>query len=359
MTHDNTKIMIVGVGGSGSNALNYMINSAVSGVDFVAVNCDVQDLESCLADKIIHIGRNLTRGLGAGMEPAVGRMAALETQDKIHGVLEEMDLVFITCGLGGGVGTGAAPVIARIARKMGSLVLGVVTTPFAFEGNQRARIAQSGLKDFEEAADALIVISNDRLLNIAVRSTSLTNIFAQCDEVLRTVVQSISELIVKEGIINLDFADIQSTLTGAGQAMVGVGSASGKDRAITAARQAINSPLLDVSIVGARRVLFSVTGGNDITLFEIGEAAQVITESVGKNARIIFGSFYDESLGKGEVKVIVIAAGFTKLSDKNKEQRAVLTPKMQNDNQQSGKNIKKVKKYHVFLKKYRKLHQPI
>jgi len=359
MNSDNTKIMVVGVGGSGLNTLNYMINSGISGVDFVAVNCDVQDLKSSLTNKIIHIGRNLTQGLGAGMEPGVGRMAALESQDQIHEVLGGMDLVFITCGLGGGTGTGAAPVVARIAQEKGALVLGVVTTPFSFEGNERARIAEIGLQDFEETADALIVIPNDRLLSIAAHNTSLTNIFAKCDEVLMTAVQAISELIVKVGIINLDFADIQSTLSGAGQAMMGVGSASGQDRAARAARQAINSPLIDVSIVGAGRVLFSVAGGDDLALSEISEAARMITESVDPNARIIFGSFHDENLGKGEMKVIVIAAGFTKLSNKNKKKYEILLPKKKEDNQRSVKNVKEVKNNYSFLEKCKRLYQTV
>ncbi len=305
------RIKVVGIGGSGGNAIDHMINSGVSGVDFIAVNCDVQDLHNNKADTKIHIGKNLTKGLGAGMNPKIGCQAAEETRSEIQDALHGADLVFLTCGLGGGTGTGATPVIAEAARQQGILTIAVVTKPFSFEGSERAKIAEDGLKRLTEVIDTVIVIPNDRLLKISNQKTTLKNVFAVCDDVLKNAVQGISELIIKPGIINLDFADVRTIMAEAGPAIIGIGQAIGKTRAVEAAKKAISSPLLDISIVGARGVLFAVAGGEDVTLHEINDAAKIITESVDPEAKIIFGAFHDESLNQGELKITVIAAGFT------------------------------------------------
>lgn len=303
-------IKVVGIGGSGSNAVDYMIDSGVSGVDFIAVNCDVQDLHHNKADTKIHIGKNLTKGLGAGMNSEIGRQAAEETKNEIQDALRGADLVFITCGLGGGTGTGASPIVAEVAKQQGILAVAVVTNPFSFEGTKRAKLAEDGLEKLIEMVDTVIVIPNDRLVEISNQKTTLRNAFAMCDDVLKNAVQGISELIIKPGIINLDFADIRTIMAEAGPAMMGIGQATGDQRAVEAARKAISSPLLDISIKGARGILFAVTGGDDLTLDEINEAAMIITESVDPVAKIIFGAFHDETLNKGELKIIVIATGF-------------------------------------------------
>lgn len=309
-TKFEARIKVVGVGGSGSNAIDYMIDSGILGVDFISVNCDVQDLHRKKAEKKIHIGKNLTRGLGAGMNPEIGRRAAEETRNEIYDVLNNTDLVFITCGLGGGTGTGAAPVIAEVAKNQGALTLAVVTKPFSFEGAQRRLIAEEGLKKLIEVADTVIVIDNNRLLEIADKKTSLLKTFALCDDVLKNAIGGISELIIKPGIINLDFADVKAIMSEAGPAIMGIGRASGENRALEAAKKAISSPLLDISIDGAKNILFTVAGGEDLTLFEIYEAAKLITSLADSEAKIIFGAFYDNSLKKGEVKITVIATGF-------------------------------------------------
>lgn len=305
------RIKVVGVGGSGSNAVDHMINSGMRGVDFICVNCDTQDLHYNKAEKKIHIGKNLTRGLGAGMNPEVGRKAAEETKSEIQDGLKGADMVFITCGLGGGTGTGAAPIIAEAARAQGALTLAVVTKPFSFEGAERSRIAEDGLRELIGVVDTVIVIPNDRLLEISDKKTTLQNAFALCDDVLKNAVQGISELIVMPGIINLDFADVKTIMGDAGPAIMGIGSAQGDERAVEAARKAISSPLLDISIDGARGILFAVAGGEDLTLHEINEAAKIITESADPQAKIIFGAFRDDTINKGSVKITVIAAGFS------------------------------------------------
>ncbi|MEK7642934.1 MAG: cell division protein FtsZ [Patescibacteria group bacterium] len=304
------RIKVIGCGGSGLNALDHMIKSKIHGVDFVGVNTDAQDLHHSLAPRKIHIGKNTTRGLGAGMEPSVGRQAAEESREELTEVMRGTDMVFIACGFGGGTGTGAAPVIANIAKSEGALAVGVVTKPFTFEGSERARIAEEGLQRLKEAVDAMIVIPNDRLLNIIDRKTTFTNAFSMCDEILRQAVQGISDLITLPGIINVDFADIRSVLQNAGSALMGIGTSSGEDRAAEAAKLAISSPLLDVSIDGARGVLFSIAGGDDLTMWEVNEAARVITEPIAKDARVIFGAVKDERLKKGEIKITVVASGF-------------------------------------------------
>lgn len=304
------RIKVIGVGGSGGNAINHMINEKVKGVDFIALNTDAQDLHQSLAPKKIHIGKNLTRGLGAGMNPDTGKKAAEETIEEIQGIIKGSDMVFIACGLGGGTGTGAAPIVAKTAKDQGALTVGVVTKPFTFEGSQRSRIAAEGLEALRKEVDAIIVVPNDRLLSIIDKNTSAASAFSMCDEILRQAVEGISDLITTPGIINVDFADIKAVMQNAGSALMGIGSAIGEKRAEEAAKNAINSPLLDISIQGARGVLFAIAGGDDLTMLEIRDAATVITESIDKEAKVIFGTIRDEKLKKGEVRVTVIASGF-------------------------------------------------
>ncbi len=304
------RIKVLGIGGSGKNALNHMINSKVKGVDFIAVNTDSQDLHHVQAKRKIHIGKNLTRGLGAGMNPELGKRAVEETKEEIQEAIKGADMAFITCGLGGGTGTGAAPIVARIAKEMGALTVGVVTKPFFFEGQMRMKLAEQGLEELRQAVDAIIVIPNDRLLSTISKETTAKSAFAICDDVLKSAVEGISDLITTPGIINIDFADIKAVMADAGSALMGIGIATGEKRAEEAAKMAINSPLLEVSINGAKGVLFSIAGGDDLGMFEIQDAAKIITESVDPNARIIFGTVKDDKLKKGEVKITVIASNF-------------------------------------------------
>ncbi len=304
------RIRVVGAGGSGGNAVNYMVNSKVKGVEFIAVNSDAQDLHHSLAKKKIHIGKNLTRGLGAGGNPEMGRRAADETREEIANAIKGSDMIFVTCGMGGGTGTGSAPVIAKIARESGALTVGVVTKPFLFEGQERMRLALQGIEDMKKEVDALITIPNDRLLAIVDKETTIKSAFEQCDNVLKQAVEGISDLITMPGIINVDFADIRSVMENAGSALMGVGVSSGEKRAEEAARAAINSPLLEVSITGAKGVLFAIAGGDDLGMLEIQDAARVITESIDSHAKVIFGAIKDDKLKKNELKVTVIATGF-------------------------------------------------
>lgn len=304
------RIRVVGVGGSGKNAVNHMINSKVRGVEFVVINTDAQDLHHSQAKRKIHIGKNLTRGLGTGMDPTLGKRAAEETKEEIQEALKSSDMVFIACGLGGGTGTGGAPVVARTAKELGALTVAVVTKPFSFEGKQRMMLAEQGLEELKKEVDATVVIPNDRLLAVVDKDTTVKNAFAMCDNILRQAVEGISDLITVPGIINVDFADIRSVMENAGSALMGIGIASGEKRAEQAAKMAINSPLLELSIHGAKGVLFSVSGGEDLGMLEIQEAARVITEAIDPNAKVIFGTVYDENLKKNEVKVTVIATGF-------------------------------------------------
>lgn len=304
------RIKVVGVGGSGKNAVNHMINSKVRGVEFIAINTDAQDLHHSEAKKKIHIGKNLTKGLGTGMNPDLGKRAVEENKEEIQEVLKGADMVFIAYGAGGGTGTGAGPVIARTSKELDSLTVGVVTKPFSFEGQQKMRIAEAGLEELRQSVDALIVIPNDRLLATIDKETSARNAFAMCDDILKQAVEGISDLVTMPGIINIDFADVRAVMESAGGALMGIGRASGEKRAEEAAKMAINSPLLEVSINGAKGVLFSIAGGDDLTMFEIHDAAKFITESVDPNAKIIFGTVRDEKLKKGEVKITVIASGF-------------------------------------------------
>jgi cell division protein FtsZ len=304
------RIKVVGVGGGGNKAIQRMMAQKIHGVEFVAVNLDAQDLNIANAPTRILIGKNITRGLGAGMNPEVGQKAAQENKDEISEALKGSDMVFITAGLGGGTGTGAAPVIAEISRDLGALTIGVVTKPFSFEGMARMRIAEEGWALLRDKVDALITISNDRLLSIIDRKTPLLEAFHKVDDVLHQGVQGISDLITVPGIINVDFADVRTIMQNSGSALMGIGTASGEDRAIDAAKAAINSPLLDISIDGARGVLFNVSGGADLAMSEISEAAKIITASIDPNAKVIFGAVQDDALKKGEIKVTVIAAGF-------------------------------------------------
>lgn len=308
------RIRVVGCGGSGGNAVNHMVNAKVKGVEYIAVNSDAQDLHHSLAKKKIHIGKNLTRGLGAGGNPDMGRRAAEETREEIANALKGSDMIFITGGMGGGTGTGAAPVVAKIARETGALTVGVVTKPFSFEGQERMRLALQGIEDLKKEVDALITIPNDRLLAIVDKETSVKNAFAICDDVLKQAVEGISDLITMPGIINVDFADIRSVMEQAGSALMGVGISGGEKRAEEAARLAINSPLLEVSITGAKGVLFAIAGGDDLGMLEVQDAARVITESIDPHAKVIFGAIKDEKLKKNEVKVTVIATGFPEIS---------------------------------------------
>ena len=304
------RIRVVGIGGSGKNAINHMITSKVRGVDFIVINTDAQDLQQSLAKTKIHIGKNLTRGLGAGMNPELGKRAAEETQAEIQDTLRGSDMVFIAGGQGGGTGTGAAPVIARVARELGALTVAVVTKPFSFEGQQRMRLAESGLEELRKEVDALIVVPNDRLLAVVDQNTTVKSAFAMCDEILRQAVEGVSDLITTPGDINLDFADIKSIMEDAGSALMGVGTGAGDKRAEEAARLAINSPLLDISITGAKGVLLSIAGGEDLGVLEVQAAAQIVTETIDKNAKVIFGTSKDDRLKRGEVRVTVIATGF-------------------------------------------------
>jgi len=304
------KIKVVGVGGGGGNSVSRMVECKIHGVELIAINADAQDLHHCLAPQKLLIGKNLTKGLGAGMNPDIGRQAAEENRDEIHEVLKGADLVFVTCGMGGGVGTGAAPIVAEAAMDIGALTVGVVTKPFAFEGAQRSRIAQEGLAQLHDKVDTLITIPNDKLLQTIERTTSLIDAFKVVDDVLRQAVQGISDIIITPGLVNVDFADLKAIMQGAGSALMGIGRAQGEDRAIEAARSAINSPLLEVSIDGAKGVVFNVAGGSDLTMMEINEAAKVITEAIDPQAKVIFGAVTDNSLKKDEIKITVIAAGF-------------------------------------------------
>ncbi len=303
------QIRVIGVGGGGSNAVNRMIEEGLSGVEFIAVNTDAQALMLSQAPKRVRIGDKLTRGLGAGGDPEIGRKAAEESSEELYQVLEGSDMVFVTAGLGGGTGTGAAPVIARIAREIGALTIGVVTRPFSFEGAARERTAREGIEALKEQVDTLIVIPNDRLLEITDKRVSLQDAFRLADDVLRQGIQGISELITVPGLINLDFADVRTIMAEGGAALMAVGRASGEDRARVAAEQAISSRLLDVTIDGARGILFNITGGPDLTLFEVNEAAAIIKETAHPEVNLIFGAVIDEKMGD-EVRITVIATGF-------------------------------------------------
>ncbi|MBT6691242.1 cell division protein FtsZ [Candidatus Parcubacteria bacterium] len=315
-------IKVVGVGGSGGSAVNRMVSAKIRGVDFIAVNTDAQALHHSIAPSKVHIGRDTTKGLGAGMDPDLGLKSAEENEQEIMNMLDGSDMVFITCGLGGGTGTGAAPIIADIAREVGALTVAVVTKPFTFEGVQRKDIAERGLERLLDKVDTIITIPNDRLLQIIDKKTSLLEAFAIVDEVLKQGVQGISEVITVPGLVNVDFADVKTIMNSSGSALMGIGKSSGENRAREAAKAAIDSPLLELSIDGATGVLFTITGSSDLSMFEVNEAAEVVTSSCSSDAKIIFGAVIDEELGD-EVKVTVIATGFKSDVEATRESSAV------------------------------------
>jgi len=303
------KIKVVGTGGGGGAAVNRMIEAGIRDVEFIAVNTDMQALQHNKAPHKIHIGRAVTKGLGAGMDPELGKLAAEESQNELRDALKGADMVFVTCGLGGGTGSGSSPVIAELARDTGALTIAIVTKPFSFEGAQRRNIAERSLAELTDKVDAVITIPNDKLLQVIDKKTSLLDAFRIADEILRQGVQGISEIITVPGLINVDFADVRSIMNNAGSALMGIGQASGENKAIEAAKMAINSPLLEMSVEGARGVLFTIVGGKDLSMYEVNEAAKVITSSTDEDARIIFGAVIDDRL-KDEIKITVIATGF-------------------------------------------------
>nr|WP_078550064.1 cell division protein FtsZ [Litchfieldia alkalitelluris] len=303
------RIKVVGVGGGGNNAINRMIEDGVEGVEFIAINTDGQALNLSKAEKTIQIGASLTRGLGAGANPEIGKKAVEESKQEIEDVLQGADMVFITAGMGGGTGTGAAPEVADIARQMGALTIGVVTRPFRFEGHRRAINAEQGIQAMKEAVDTLIIIPNERLLEVVDKNTPMLHAFREADNVLRRGVQGISDLIAVPGLINLDFADIKTVMSHKGTALMGIGIAQGEERAVEAAQKAINSPLLETSIHGAKGVIINITGGKNISLFEVQEAAGIVSSTSHEDVNMIFGSVINENL-KDEIIVTVIATGF-------------------------------------------------
>jgi cell division protein FtsZ len=302
-------IKVVGIGGGGTNAVNRMVDAGLSGVEFIAVNTDAQALMMCDADLKIHIGSKVTRGLGAGADPAVGHAAAHESRDELKESLKGADMVFVTAGEGGGTGTGGAPIVAELARELEALTVGVVTRPFSFEGRKRADQAEEGIEELRDRVDTLIVIENDRLLQVVEKKTSILDAFKIADDILRQGVQGITDLITVPGIVNLDFADVRTIMRDAGSALMGIGASTGENRAAEAARTAVSSPLLEASIEGATGVLLNISGPPDIGLFEVNEAAEVVTSAADQNANVIFGAVIDDAL-KDEVRVTVIATGF-------------------------------------------------
>jgi cell division protein FtsZ len=302
-------IKVVGVGGGGTNAVNRMVDAGLAGVEFIAVNTDAQALMMTDADVKIQVGTQVTRGLGAGADPEIGFAAAQESRDELKEALKGADMVFVTAGEGGGTGTGGAPIVAELGQELGALTVGVVTRPFAFEGRKRADQAERGIDQLRDRVDTLIVIENDRLLQVVERQTSVVEAFRMADDILRQGVQGITDLITEPGLVNLDFADVRTIMRDAGSALMGIGRATGENRAAEAARIAVSSPLLEASIEGATGILLNITGGSDIGLFEVNEAAEVVTGAADQNANVIFGAVIDDSVGD-EVQVTVIATGF-------------------------------------------------
>lgn len=315
------KIKVVGVGGGGGSAINRMVANGIRGVGFVAVNTDVQALHYNKANEKIHIGKTVTKGLGAGMNPDLGKGAAEESQNEIKEALKGCDMVFVTCGLGGGTGSGASPVVAQIAKEMGALTVAVVTKPFMFEGGQRKNIADRAYAELADKVDTIITISNDKLLQVIDKKTSLLEAFKIADDVLRQGVQGIAEIITVPGIINADFADVKAVMSNAGSALMGIGMATGENKAVEAAKDAINSNLLDMSIDGARGIVFTITGGTDLSMTEVSEAAKVITSAADDDAKIIFGAVIDEKM-KDQIKITVVATGF---DGRGKNQKTEMT----------------------------------
>jgi len=314
-------IKVVGVGGGGSNAVNRMIQAGLKGVEFIAVNTDKQALSLSDATQKIQIGEKLTKGLGAGANPDIGMKAAEESRETIYNAIKGADMVFITAGMGGGTGTGAAPIVAEVAKELEILTVGVVTKPFTFEGRKRILHAEEGIKDMKDKVDTLVIIPNDRLLDVSEKKTSIVEAFSTADDVLRQGVQGISDLIAVPGLVNLDFADVRTIMLNTGMAHMGIGCSNGENRAIEAAKQGIHSPLLETSIQGAKGVLLNITGGPDLGLFEVNEAAELVAQSADADANIIFGAVIDENL-KDEIRITVIATGF----EGNKPKKLVKTP---------------------------------
>ena len=340
------KIKVIGVGGGGNNAVNRMIESGVKGVDFIVANTDLQVLQKSQAPVKIQIGTSLTNGLGAGANPQIGKEAALESKDEIKAALEGSDMVFITCGMGGGTGTGAAPVIASIAQEIGALTVGIVTKPFSFEGKRRMQQAEEGLAELKQHVDTLIVIPNDRLRELIDKSTPLLESFKEVDNVLRRGVQSISDLIAVAGLINLDFADVKTVMANRGDALIGIGMGTGEGRATEAAMQAVSSPLLETSIEGATDAIINVTGGNNLTLFEVEEAVEVIRSNANTDINTIFGAVINENLND-ELIVTVIATGFNEKKEPVKEMDAFDIEANDDDEEDS----RSTKKYFFFILK--------
>jgi cell division protein FtsZ len=318
-------IKVVGVGGGGTNAVNRMVDAGLSGVEFIAVNTDAQALLMCDADVKIHIGAKVTRGLGAGADPGVGHAAAMESRDELKEALKGADMIFVTAGEGGGTGTGGAPIVAELGRELDALTVGVVTRPFSFEGRKRAEQAELGIDTLRDQVDTLIVIENDRLLQVVEKRTSIVDAFKMADDILRQGVQGITDLITVPGLVNLDFADVRTIMRDAGSALMGIGAASGENRAAEAARTAVSSPLLESSIEGATGILLNISGGPDVGLFEVNEAAEVVTSAADQNANVIFGAVIDEGL-KDEIRVTVIATGFGGGRRRRRREAAVTGP---------------------------------
>jgi cell division protein FtsZ len=318
-------IKVVGVGGGGTNAVNRMVDSGLGGVEFIAVNTDAQALLMCDADVKIHIGSKATRGLGAGADPAVGQAAGQESRDELKEALKGADMIFVTAGEGGGTGTGAAPIVAELGRELEALTVGVVTRPFAFEGRRRAEQAEMGIQNLRDRVDTLIVIENDRLLQVVEKRTPVTEAFRIADDILRQGVQGITDLITVPGLVNLDFADVRTIMRDAGSALMGIGAASGENRAAEAARTAVSSPLLESSVDGATGILLNITGGPDLGLFEVNEAAEVVTSAADANANVIFGAVIDEATSD-EVRVTVIATGFGTRQPRRRRAEPIAAP---------------------------------
>jgi cell division protein FtsZ len=306
----SARIIVIGVGGGGGNAINSMVRSKIDGVEFVSINTDAQALHINQAGKKVNIGKAVTRGLGAGANPTIGKAAAEETSEELKGIMEGADMVFVVCGLGGGTGTGASPIVAKLAKEMGILTVGVVTKPFAFEGAKRKMQADEGFIQLKENVDTLITIPNDKILSIIDKKTPIIDAFMIIDDILRQGIQGISSIITESGLINVDFADVKSVMQDAGSALMGIGYGSGENRAVEAARAAIDSPLLELNIDGAKGILLNITGGSDLSMFEVDEAAKVITDAADPEANIIFGAVIDDNY-TGEIKCTVVATGFS------------------------------------------------
>ncbi len=315
------KIKVVGCGGGGNSAVNRMVQSKIKGVDFISINTDIQALQYSLAPAKINIGKTITRGLGAGMDPEIARRSAEESQNEIKEAIKGADMVFITAGMGGGTGSGSAPVVANIAKELGALTIAVVTKPFSFEGSKRMEVANGGMAELAKNVDTIITIPNDRILQIVDKKTTIVEAFALADEILKQGISGITEIITSHGLVNVDFADVKKVMKNAGSALMGVGNASGENKAVDAAKSAINSPLLEVSIDGAKGILFTVTGGPSLSMNEVNEAAKIVTESADPNAVIIFGAVIDPTM-KDDIKVTVVATGFS--DDKINDSRSTV-----------------------------------